>query len=121
MIAAEALGAKPEVAVASQAVASDTEPVKGKKVKKETKKVSKKVSKTEVKKETKKEVKKETKKEASFGELLGVSQKIAESLKEAGIKSLADITKLEIEELTKIKGIGEKKAQKIIADAKKLS
>ena len=121
MIAAEALGAKPEVAAASQAVASDTEPVKVKKVKKETKKVSKKVSKTEVKKEAKKEEKKETKKEASLGELLGVSQKIAESLKEAGIKSLADIAKLETEELTKIKGIGEKKAQKIIADAKKLS
>ncbi|MDD5130218.1 MAG: transcription termination factor NusA [Candidatus Omnitrophica bacterium] len=120
MIAAEALGGKKEeVAAVAQEAAADTqaEPVKVKKAKKETKKVSKKIAKADTKKETKKEIKKE----GSLGDLLGIGEKIAESLKEAGIKSLDDIIKLEAEGLTKIKGIGEKKAQKIIAEAKKLS
>ena len=122
MIAAEALGGKAEVAAtAIEAVASQPELLKVKKAKKETKKVSKKTSKTEANKEAKKEVKKETKKEASLGELLGVGEKIAESLKEAGINSVDDIIKLQVQGLTKIKGIGEKKAQKIITEAKKLS
>ena len=51
---------------------------------------------------------------------MGVSAKIAESLKEAGIKNLDDIIKLQVQGLTDIKGIGEKKAQKIITEAKKL-
>jgi transcription termination factor NusA len=121
MIAAEALGGKAEAAaIVTETAASQPEPVKVKKVKKETKKVSKKVSKADAKKDVKKEVKKETKKEASLGDLLGVGQKIAESLKEAGIKSVEDIIKLEVQGLIKIKGIGEKKAQKIITEAKKL-
>ncbi len=122
MIAAEALGGKSAVAVsATEAIASQPELVKAKKVKKETKKASKKVTKTDAKKDVKKEVKKEIKKEASLGDLLGVGQKIAESLKEAGIKNVDDIIKLQVQGLTKIKGIGEKKAQKIIIEAKKLS
>ena len=122
MIAAEALGGKAEVAVsATEAAASQPELVKVKKVKKETKKASKKISKTDVKKDVKKEIKNETKKETSLGDLLGVGQKIAESLKEAGIKNIDDVIKLQVLGLIKIKGIGEKKAQKIITEAKKLS
>jgi N utilization substance protein A len=122
MIAAEALGGKAEVAVtATEAAANQPELVKVKKAKKETKKVSKKVSRTDAKKDVKKEVKKETKQEASLGDLLGVSQKIAESLRQAGIKNVDDIIKLQLQGLIKIKGIGEKKAQKIITEANKLS
>lgn len=122
MIAAEALGGKAEAAAESaEAAASILEPAKPKKAKKETKKVSKKAVKTDAKKEVKKEAKKETKQGDSLGDLLGVGEKIAESLKEAGIKSALDIIKLQVEGLTKIKGIGEKKAQKIIAEAKKLA
>jgi len=74
------------------------------------------------KKETKKEAKKETKKEgASLGGLSGVGDKILVSLKDAGIKSIEDIIKAKVEGLMKIKGIGEKKAAKIIAEAKKLN
>ena len=121
MIAAEALGGKAGVAAsATEAIASQPELVKIKKIKKETKKVSKKVTKTDAKKEDKKEVKKVSKQEASLGDLLGVGPKIAESLREAGVNNVADIIKLQVQGLTEIKGIGEKKAQKIIIEAKKL-
>jgi N utilization substance protein A len=118
MIAAEALGGKLEVASATEITASKPEPAK---IKKETKKVSKKLSKKDTKKDAEKEVKKETKKESSLGGLLGVGTKIAESLTEAGVKNVDDIIKLQVQGLVKIKGIGEKKAQKIIMEAKKLS
>ena len=121
MIAAEALGGKAEVAVsATEATTNQPELIKLKKVKKETKKVSKKAAKTDTKKNVKKEIKKGTKDEASLGEFLGVGAKIAESLKEAGIKNRDDIIKLQVQGLIKIKGIGEKTAQKIITEAKKL-
>ncbi len=109
MIAAEALGIKAEDAAGAQV---ETEPAKTPKVKK---------AKKEAKKAPKKESKKETKKESGLAELLGISQKIAQGLQEAGAASLADVVKLGVEGLTQIKGIGEKKAQKIIAEAKKLS
>lgn len=114
MIAAEALGGgKPEEKTVSEAQTEAKIQEKPKKAKKETKK--------EAKKETKKEVKKETKKEgASLEGLSGVSDKILVSLKDAGIKSIEDIIKAKVEGLMKIKGIGEKKAGKIIAEAKKL-
>jgi N utilization substance protein A len=74
-----------------------------------------------IRKEAKKAVKKETKKEGiSLKDLSGVGAKLIESLKEAGIKSIDDIIKAKLEGLVKIKGIGEKKAQKIITEAKKL-
>jgi N utilization substance protein A len=121
MIAAEALsGEAKEAAEVSGQEAAATETDKTKKIKKETKKVTKKTVKNQVKKEVKKEAKKESKPEGSLVELLGVSANIAESLKEAGVKSAADVVKLDVEGLTKIKGIGEKKAEKIIAEAKKL-
>jgi transcription termination/antitermination protein NusA len=111
MIAAEALGTKTEEkpTVESKAEETSHEEPKAKKVKKEAKK--------EIKKTTKKNVKKE---EASLADLLGVGKNVLEGLKEAGVKSADDIIKIKIEGLIKIKGIGEKKAQKIITAAKKL-
>jgi len=119
MIAAEALGGKVEdKAVQPEAEGVQEEEPKAKKAKKEAKKESKK----ETKKETKKEAKKPAKKEgASLEDLSGVGDKIIESLKESGIKSIQDIIKIKEEGLVKIKGIGEKKAQKIVAEAKKLA
>jgi predicted flap endonuclease-1-like 5' DNA nuclease len=123
MIAAEALGGKAETATvaAEEAGVEAQEPGKEKKTKKaQVKKAPKKAAKAEAKKEVKKEAKKEIKKEASLGELLGLGDKIAESLKNAGVKNISDIIKLDLQGLMEIKGIGEKKAQKIIAEAKKL-
>jgi len=114
MIAAEALGDTKalQVAVVPEAqVDKDEEP----KIKKVKKVVTKKV----VKKETK--AKKEAKKEnVSLADLSGVGEAILESLKIAGIKNINDIIEAKAEGLTQIKGIGEAKAKKIIAEAKKL-
>lgn len=119
MIAAEALGGKAEDKTAQpEAEGVQEEEPKAKKAKKEAKKESKKETKKETKKESKKPAKKE---EASLEDLSGVGDKIIESLKESGIKSIQDIIKIKEEGLVKIKGIGEKKAQKIVAEAKKLA
>ncbi|MGA2774535.1 MAG: transcription termination factor NusA [Candidatus Omnitrophota bacterium] len=67
-----------------------------------------------------KEKKKKKKAEAGLPELPGIGEKTLESLKGAGYKNVNDIVNATIEDLTKIKGIGEKKAEKIIAEAKKL-
>ena len=67
----------------------------------------------------KKEKKKKKKEEVTLEALEGVGEKTIESLKEAGFNSCEDIVKAKIEDLTKIKGIGDKKAEKIIAAAKK--
>jgi N utilization substance protein A len=114
MIAAEALGGKKEevVAEAKPEEAKEEEP-KAKKAKKVVKKAAKK----EEKKETKKEAKKTG---ASLEDLPSASAKIIEGLKEAGIKNLNDVIEAKAEGLMKVKGIGEKKAQKIITEAKKL-
>jgi len=120
MIAAEALGGKAEEkAAAVPGAESQSKEPKAKKVKKETKKTSKKAAEVEGKKVVKKaEVKKEG--ASALEDLSGIGKKIIESLKEAGIKSIDDIIKSKAEGLVKIKGIGEKKAQKIITEAKKL-
>ena len=52
--------------------------------------------------------------------LSGVGEKTILLLKGAGFKCLNDIAKTNVEELTKIKGIGEKKAEKLIQEAKKI-
>jgi len=70
-------------------------------------------------KETKK--KKKVKEEISLEKLPGVGEKTLASLKEAGLNSIGDILKAKLEDLVKIKGIGEKKAEKIIEEAKKLN
>lgn len=69
---------------------------------------------------TKKKDKKKKKPEASLEELPGLGEKTLLSLKEAGINSLPELIKAGEEGLVKIKGIGEKKAAKLIADAKKI-
>ncbi|MFA5287206.1 MAG: helix-hairpin-helix domain-containing protein, partial [Candidatus Omnitrophota bacterium] len=68
----------------------------------------------------KKKGRKNKKSEASLEELSGLGDKTLISLKEAGINSLPDLIKAGEEGLVKIKGIGEKKAAKLIADAKKI-
>jgi len=110
MIAAEALGGSEENKAAPQAEEGAAEK-EGSKAKKETKK------------ESKKESRKPAKSEAapSLEDLPGVGDKTLESLKDAGVKSIGDILEMEEEGLMKIKGIGEKKAQKILAEAKKLA
>lgn len=72
-------------------------------------------------KKEKKVTKKEAGKKISLDELSGVGEKTRLSLKEAGFESIDDIVKASVDSLTKVKGIGEKKAQKLIHDAKKLS
>ena len=48
-----------------------------------------------------------------------LTEKQIEILQKAGIKSLTDLSKLKIEDLEKIKGIGKKTAEKILAKIKK--
>ncbi len=60
------------------------------------------------------------KEQVQLEQLPGVGEKILAGLQAAGLLSLEDIVKADIEVLTKIKGIGDKKAQKLIAQAKKL-
>jgi len=55
----------------------------------------------------------------SMDELSGVGEKTLANLKQAGFNTIEDILKVEIKELLKVKGIGQKKAQKLIAEAKK--
>lgn len=57
----------------------------------------------------------------SLEELPGVGEKTALNLKKAGITCVADILNADLEVLTKVKGIGEKKAQKLVAEAKKIA
>lgn len=72
-------------------------------------------------KEEKKETKKEAKEPASLEKLPGVGEKTLINLKEAGFASLEDLLKADVQDLVKVKGIGEKKAQKIIEEARKLT
>ncbi len=74
--------------------------------------------KTKKEKTAKKE--KKPKKEPSLKGLTGVGEKTIVSLNEAGFKTLQDIAKASVGELVKVKGIGEKKAEKLIEEAKKL-
>lgn len=56
----------------------------------------------------------------SISDLPGVGQKAEEALVSAGYKAIDDIAKSTVEELTEVKGIGEKTAKKILASAKDL-
>jgi N utilization substance protein A len=82
--------------------------------------VEDKVQEAEAAEAPKKKDKKKKKTGASLEELSGLGEKTLFSLEEAGINSLSELVKAGVEGLTKIKGIGEKKAAKLIADAKKL-
>jgi N utilization substance protein A len=70
-----------------------------------------------VEKKAKKE-KKKKKADISLEELSGIGEKTLASLKEAGINTVAQLLAAKMEGLTQIKGIGEKKAEKLIAEAK---
>jgi N utilization substance protein A len=54
-------------------------------------------------------------------ELSGVGEKTKASLIEAGLKDIQAVANASVETLTKIKGIGELKAKKLITEAKKLA
>jgi N utilization substance protein A len=56
-----------------------------------------------------------------LADLPGVGQKAIANFKEAGINNLQDLLDCGIEGLVKIKGIGDKKAEKLISEAKKLT
>jgi transcription termination/antitermination protein NusA len=73
-----------------------------------------------VEKEEKKKGKKKKKEEALLEQLPGVGDKTKEGLKKAGINSIEDILKVKIEDLTSIKGIGKKKAEKLIEEVNKI-
>jgi N utilization substance protein A len=69
----------------------------------------------------KKKKMKAAKEKRALEELSGVGEKTVAALKDAGFKSVEDVAKAKIEELTQVKGIGEKKAEKLIEEAKKLA
>jgi len=66
-------------------------------------------------------LRKKKKEGVSLEELAGLGDKTLVSLKEAGINSVEDVLKAGLEKLVEIKGIGTKKAEKLIAEAKKAS
>ncbi|MFA5145431.1 MAG: transcription termination factor NusA [Candidatus Omnitrophota bacterium] len=59
--------------------------------------------------------------EVPLGQLTGVGEKTLANLTEAGIKTIGDILKAKPEDLMKVKGIGAKKAEKLIQEAKKFN
>jgi len=63
--------------------------------------------------------KKPASKPESLEGLSGVGEKTLENLKEAGFNSVKDILDAGVEGLVKVKGIGQKKAEKLIQDLKK--
>jgi N utilization substance protein A len=67
-----------------------------------------------------KKAKKEKEAAAALEDLPGVGEKTLANLKEAGFNTVEDIAKAEIKELLKVKGVGEKKAQNLISESKKL-
>jgi len=69
-------------------------------------------------KEKEEKIEKEEKEIASLEQLSGVGEKTLQSLHEAGFKTMKDILQADIKDLMKIKGIGEKKAKKILSEAK---
>ncbi|MDD4980322.1 MAG: transcription termination factor NusA [Candidatus Omnitrophica bacterium] len=73
----------------------------------------------EAKKEKEEKTEKETKETSTLAQLPGIGEKTIENLSAAGFKTIEDILKAKIEDLTQVKGIAEKKAKKIIEEAKK--
>lgn len=85
---------------------------------KETKKIEPEAEKAQIKTKESKARLKEPK--AGLSDLTGVGEKTAENLKAAGFKNLGVIAASSVKDLTKVKGIGEKTAAKLIKEAKKL-
>lgn len=67
-----------------------------------------------------KEEKKKKREEISLSQLSGVGEKTLLNLTEAGIKTVEDVLKAGLEGLVEIKGIGKKKAESLIDEAKKI-
>lgn len=105
-----------ELDIRTKAMVAEVE----KKEEKEQKKEEKEAKKEE--KEAKKKKKKEAPPEEapSLEALSGVGEKTLALLKEAGFGMIDDIAKAKLDDLTKIKGIGKKKAESLIKEAKKL-
>jgi len=61
-----------------------------------------------------------SKEEQSIADIHGVGEKILSILVESGFSTLESLAEAEVDTLSKIKGIGEKKAEKIIKEAKAL-
>ncbi len=72
------------------------------------------------KEEQKEEIPAQKQEAFSIEDLPGVGKKMKEALIEAGFDSLEGIAAASVEALTQIKGVGELKAAKMIAEAKKL-
>jgi len=53
-------------------------------------------------------------------ELSGIGEKMQAALKEAGVETVEELLQASIETLTKIKGIGEKRAKKLLAQAQEI-
>ncbi len=104
--------AQVEAEVAAKEKAAQDKEAEQKKIEKEAK----------AEKKTKAKAKKQAKaKSASSEQLPGVGEKTLALLKKAGFATLEEIAKADIKSLTEVKGIGEKKAAKLIEEAKKLS
>ena len=67
-----------------------------------------------------KEEKKKKREEISLSQLTGVGEKTLSNLKEAGINTIEDVLKSGLGGLVDIKGIGKKKAESLIDEAKKI-
>jgi N utilization substance protein A len=71
------------------------------------------------KKEEPIEEKKEEEGLISLEDLSGVGEKTLANLKDAGFNTVQDLVKADTSDIMKVKGIGEKKAQKLLSEAKK--
>ncbi|MFH0913483.1 MAG: transcription termination factor NusA [Candidatus Omnitrophota bacterium] len=71
------------------------------------------------KKEAAGKLEKEIKEVSPLEQLSGIGEKTLQNLSAAGFKTIEDIAKAKVEDLIEVKGIGEKKAKKIIGEAKK--
>lgn len=88
----------------------------------EEKVVAKPVKEKKAKKEKKVKEEKKTKEGiVPLEELPGVGEKTLAGLKEAGFTSADDVAGASVPDLTKVKGVGEKKAQSLIEEARKLT
>ncbi|MFH2138815.1 MAG: transcription termination factor NusA [Candidatus Omnitrophota bacterium] len=63
---------------------------------------------------------KDRKKEESFAQLTGIGGKTKEALIEAGYDNVQSLAQASADELTKVKGVGKKRAEQIIEEAKKV-
>jgi len=111
------LDIRSKAAIAAALEEKKPAPEEAKEEKKEEGKIE---EKKQEKKQEKKKSPKKPKETVLIEQLSGVGEKTIDALKKAGFKNIDDIAKAVSEDLTKVKGIGEKKAEKLIEEAKKL-